>query len=85
MNKYRCVIQCTFKDRREGVPVIDAKVQATAIMYGQNEDEVRSLLVKGVAFYLPELAGKTLFNPVVISVTKVKLSVPCTKRIKGEL
>ena len=71
MNQYRCVLQCTFKDRREGVPVIDAKVEATVTIHGHDENEVRSLLVKDVAFYLPELAGETLLNPVVTSVTKL--------------
>ena len=75
MNKYRCVLQCTFKDRREGVPVIDAKVEATVTIHGHDEDEVRSLLVRDVAFYLPELAGETLLNPVVTSVTKIEEQV----------
>jgi len=64
MNKYRAVLQCT-------LPVIDAKVKATATMYGQNEDEVRALIARDIAFYFPEFAGETLLNPVVTSVTKI--------------
>jgi len=71
MNKYRARLQCTFKDCREGVPIIDAKVEATVTMYGHSEDEIRALLVKDVAFYLPELTGETLLNPVVTSVIKI--------------
>jgi len=75
MNKYRCVLQCTFKDRREGVPLMDAKVEATVTIHGHDEDEVKSLLVRDVAFYFPELAGETLLNPVVTSVTKIEEQV----------
>jgi len=54
---------------------MDAKVEATVTIHGHDEDEVKSLLVRDVAFYFPELAGETLLNPVVTSVTKIEEQV----------